>query len=153
MFALKIGGLIEAREYIEAGWPTRVVRLLAYTETEVPIVSERYLQIDVDDVVEAKKGRIVPAKTHLQAILRFTESLTDDDRLLVHCLGGIGRSPAIAIGICLQHGMTVKDAFDHVANVRNILQPNRAFIKLIDTHFKLRGQLIDYVENHRGRSF
>lgn len=150
MFELKIGGLIEAHELTASCWPSRVVRLLGYSGIDKPIPNDdRYLQIDVHDIATGEDGLILPTQQHLQTVLEFTRSLSDDDRLLVHCLAGISRSTAIAIGVCIQHGMTCREAYDHVAEIRPQLQPNTLFIRLIDEHFQLHGQLIELNQYYR----
>jgi predicted protein tyrosine phosphatase len=68
---------------------------------------------------------------------------------LVHCKGGHSRSPAMAIAICMQHGMTYREAFAHVAAIRSALLPNQLFIQHIDEHFGLNGKLVELAKEHR----
>ena len=149
MFELKVGGLAECREIVATGWPTRIVRLLPFGPSEPVITGDWYLQVDVDDISVQESGFILPQQAHLLKILDFTKTLTDQDRLLVHCLAGISRSTAISIGICIQHGMGFREAYEHVKLIRPVLQPNTIFLRLIDDHFQLDGRLVALNRSYR----
>jgi len=146
MFELKVVGLAEADILIEEAWPTRIVSLTSDLGVRH---GPHHLHIQVVDIGLAAKHTIYPLPEHLRQVLAFTQDLTDADRLLVHCFAGQSRSTAIAIGICIQHGMSFVEAFAHVAAVRNILLPNVLFIQHIDDHFGLQGALIEHAANHR----
>ena len=124
---------------ISEGWPTRIVTLRAMTGD---VVGVHHLHVVVDDVATVS-DEPHPTSAHVRQVLDFTRDLTDTDRLLVHCKGGHSRSPAMAIAICLQHGMTYSEAFAHVAATRSVLMPNRLFIQHIDEHFNLGGKLVE----------
>ena len=145
MFELKVVGAEEAAVLIGEGWPTRIVTLRALSGD---VVGANHLYVIVDDVTNDTDERH-PTSTHLQQVLDFTQDLTDTDRLLVHCKGGHSRSPAMAIAICMQHGMTYREAFAHVAAIRSALLPNQLFILHIDEHFGLNGKLVELAEEHR----
>ena len=119
MFELKVVGAEEAAVLIGEGWPTRIVTLRAMSGD---VVGAHHLYVVVDDVTTVTDERH-PTSTHLQQVLDFTRDLTDTDRLLVHCKGGHSRSPAMAIAICMQHGMTYREAFAHVAAPTPKLEP------------------------------
>ena len=145
MFELKVVGAEEAAVLIGEGWPTRIVTLRAMSGD---VVGAHHLYVVVDDVTAATDERH-PTSTHLLQVLDFTRDLTDTDRLLVHCKGGHSRSPAMAIAICMQHGMTYREAFAHVAAIRSALLPNQLFIQHIDEHFGLNGELVELAKEHR----
>jgi predicted protein tyrosine phosphatase len=146
MFELKVVGADEAAVLISEAWPTRIVTLRAMRGD---VLGPHHLYIVVDDVVEATADETHPTSAHLRQVLDFTKDLTDADRLLVHCKGGHSRSPALAIAICMQHGMTHNEAFAHVAGIRSALMPNQLFIRHIDEHFVLGGTLVELVNKHR----
>jgi predicted protein tyrosine phosphatase len=145
MFELKVVGAEEAAVLIGEGWPTWIVTLRAMSGD---VVGAHHLYVVVDDVTTVTDERH-PTSTHLQQVLDFTRDLTDTDRLLVHCKGGHSRSPAMAIAICMQHGMTYREAFAHVAAIRSALLPNQLFIQHIDEHFGLNGKLVELAKEHR----
>lgn len=91
----------------------------------------------------------MPGYEHLAQALAFTSDLRAHDRLLVHCRHGIGRSTAMAIGVCVQHGMDAEQAYRHVERIRDCLLPNATIIALIDDRFGLANRLIDLVSRKR----
>ena len=147
MFELKVACLYEANLLVAESWPTRIVSLTGDVDVQhnTPIP---HLHVQVNDVGHAAHWALRPTPEHLQTVLQFTEDLTDEDRLLVHCFAGQSRSTAIAIGILLQHGMDHQQAFEHVASIRDILLPNTLFIQHIDDYFGLHNKLVEHVANH-----
>lgn len=150
MFKLKVVGFDEAETLVECRWPTHIVSLMS--DATVDWHYAKHLHVQVNDIVFVGKYGIAPSPEHLRTVLEFTKDLTSEDRLLVHCFAGQSRSTAIAIAICIQHGMSYQDAFDHVASVRTILMPNQLFIKHIDAHFDLDNRLIEHAKEHRKNS-
>lgn len=147
MFQLKVVGLDEAEMLVYCFWPTCIVSLTSNETINWNYVN--HLHVRVNDVATDDGNAIAPALHHVHTVLEFTKNLTSVDRLLVHCFAGQSRSTAMAIAICIQHGMNYKEAFDHVASIRTILMPNTLFIKHIDRYFDLDDQLVDYAEARR----
>jgi predicted protein tyrosine phosphatase len=61
------------------------------------------LRLRFDDVAKSddSSGYFVAfAPTHATDILAFVERWRSVDRIVVHCLAGLGRSPAVAVGLC-----------------------------------------------------
>jgi predicted protein tyrosine phosphatase len=81
-------------------------------------------------------------------VLEHTKDLNDRDRLLVHCHAGKSRSPAMAIGILIQSGLSPTEAIDQVKIVRPELIPNRLIVRLIDEVLLLDGSLVSIVNSH-----
>ena len=146
MFDIKVVGRDEAKLLIAQGWPTRIVSL---TNDEGERHGLHHLHIHVNDLEAIAENEFYPTPDHLQSVLAFTNDLTDDDRVLVHCRGGHRRSTAIAIGILIQHGMNYKKAFAYVEAIRDGFMPNQLFIKYIDEHFGLQSCLIEHAAKHR----
>ena len=146
MFDIKVVGRDEAKLLIAQGWPTRIVSL---TNDESERHGLHHLHIHVNDLEAIAENEFYPTPDHLQSVLAFTNDLTDDDRVLVHCRGGHRRSTAIAIGILIQHGMNYKKAFAYVEAIRDGFMPNQLFIKYIDEHFGLQSCLIEHAAKHR----
>ena len=146
MFDIKVVGRDEAKLLIAQGWPTRIVSL---TNDEGDRHGPHHLHVHVNDLEAITENELYPTPDHLQSVLTFTSDLTEDDRVLGHCLGGHRRSTAIAIGILIQHGMDYKRAFAHVETIRDGFMPNQLFIKYIDEHFGLQSRLIEHAAKHR----
>lgn len=92
-------------------------------------------------------NKIVPKLEHIQHILAFSKDLTPDDHILVHCVGGISRSTATAIGIHCQHGSTPEEAIAQVKKVRPQMFPNLTITKHFDTALGLNGRLLSAVQD------
>lgn len=149
MFDLRVCGVKEAADLISRGWPTRVLSVVSPT-LDLPWNHERHLAVRVHDIEHDRgEGWILPSKEHLDQALAFTADLRDDDRLIVHCRHGIGRSTATAIGVCIQHGMAPEAAYRHVEGIRDFLLPNATIIKLVDQRFDLGNALVDLVSKER----
>lgn len=146
MFELKVVGLDEAERLFYQQWPTRIISL---TDQEFLYYGPHHLHVRVNDVPFVGNHAISPSLDHLVTVLNFTKNLTSSDRLMVHCFAGQSRSTAIAIAVMIQHGMTYREAFDHVETVRSILMPNQLFIQITDAYFGLGGDLVRYAMTHR----
>lgn len=146
MFKIKITGISEAGQLITEGQHTCIVSFLDKIHEGGKWVEpqDNHLITYADDCEQdlPQHGYIAPTKEQIDAILDFTKDLTDDDNVLVHCHAGVSRSTAMAIGICIQHGMTHVEAFEHIEKVRGCLYPNTLILKYIDDFFQLDGALI-----------
>lgn len=146
MFELNISGLHGAVPLIEVGWPTRVISLIT---DDITLIGDHHRRYHFHDIDGPTVGYVHPTMDDLLAILEWSKDFTDEDRILIHCLAGISRSTAIAIGILIQHGMGFAEAFECVKTIRPILLPNRLLIEYIDQHFRLDGALIAHAQHHR----
>lgn len=69
------------------------------------------------------------------------EELFKGGRVLVHCVAGVSRSPALVLAYLVRHsGMTLRDAFLHVRAARPSARPNSGFFS----------QLIDFEQQELG---
>lgn len=63
------------------------------------------------------------------------QAIEKNEKVLVHCVAGISRSPAIVIGFLMRYAkMSMNDAYDFVKRKRAIVSPNLNFM----------GQLLEY---------
>ncbi|XP_068238830.1 dual specificity protein phosphatase 18-like [Palaemon carinicauda] len=62
-------------------------------------------------------------------------------RVLVHCVAGVSRSPALVLAYLVKHrGMSLREAFLHVRSVRPNVRPNAGFFsQLIEFERRIRG--------------
>lgn len=145
MFEVRVSSYAESINLIWAGWPTKIISVIS---EEIEIHGAHHLHVIFDDIARPMVGYIHPTEEHLAEIFEFSKDFTEDDHVLVHCHAGISRSAAIAIGICIQHGMTYQEAYDYIATVRPIMSPNKLIIQYIDKHFGIDGKLIDLVNEN-----
>ncbi|CAF0948541.1 unnamed protein product [Rotaria sordida] len=70
-----------------------------------------------------------------QAYSFIHNAIENNEKVLVHCVAGISRSPAIVIGFLMRYAkMNMNDAYDFVKRKRSIVSPNLNFM----------GQLLEY---------
>ncbi|MPC69208.1 Dual specificity protein phosphatase 14 [Portunus trituberculatus] len=69
------------------------------------------------------------------------QELCGGGRVLVHCVAGVSRSPALVLAYLVRHGgMTLREAFLHVRAARPSARPNSGFFS----------QLIEFEREERG---
>jgi len=143
MFELKITGIYEAS--CCANLCTKIIGVIdpntQHIDTDNPYHIERFHDIPIEFT-----GFIAPSVQHIQNILNFSKDFTDNDKVLIHCHAGVSRSTAVALLICIQHGMTIEESFDYVYNVRDFMHPNNLIIQYGDELLGLDGKLIDYYD-------
>lgn len=102
-----------------------------------PLEGVRVVAVRVPDEPSADLG------SHLAAAAdTIHEELSRGGRVLVHCVAGVSRSPALVLAYLVRHGgMTLRDAFLHVRAARPSARPNSGFFS----------QLIDFEEQELGR--
>ncbi|CAF1089158.1 unnamed protein product [Adineta steineri] len=74
---------------------------------------------------------------------RFIQNaIENNEKVLVHCVAGISRSPAIVISFLMRYAhMTMNDAYEFVKQKRSIVSPNLNFMgQLLQYEKKLRDQ-------------
>ena len=87
-----------------------------------------YKTIKLDDKLNENIGK------HFQDSFEFIENAfiqNSGNRVLVHCNMGVSRSPSFVIAYLMQkkvHNSYI-DAYEHVANCRDIIYPNLSFVK------------------------
>jgi hypothetical protein len=88
--------------------PSGVEVCISISNPEAPdlVLSRRFkesLRLRFDDVDERDLGGgyfVDFNETHARDILAFVDTWRLADRIVVHCLAGLSRSPAVAIGLC-----------------------------------------------------
>jgi len=100
-----------------------------------------------DDVAHPKKSRktISPTRQQIREILQFAQK---DKNILIHCHGGLCRSPAIAIGILILKGYEPRQAVRKILNqdTNNMMEPNEVILQYIDDELALGGELIPILQ-------
>lgn len=130
---LRILSAAEAQRWVH-GWPTAVVSLvdpgdehLLTTTPRTDLLQERLFLADVTDPAHPH----AVTSGHIDQLVRFARQLprgnpSDGTRLLVHCRGGIGRSPAAAMVVLVAAGWRPDAALRSVLAARQgrKVQPN-----------------------------
>lgn len=67
-------------------------------------------------------------------------------KILIHCQGGISRSPAFAIGALVKQGMSIQEACDYVHAQRPNMAPNKLILQHCEKYLQLDGLLVNQVQ-------
>lgn len=109
------------------------IRCIVNVTSHVPLYHSgqfRYCQLPADDT---QKQSIL--EYFDQAYTFIDQAIKNNEKVLVHCVAGISRSPAIVIGFLMRYAkMNMNDAYDFVKRKRSIVSPNLNFM----------GQLLEY---------
>jgi predicted protein tyrosine phosphatase len=137
MFEIKIVPLAQARTILLGPWPTLAVSMIDTDVSDFPSRGAHHLVVQANDV-----GTRQPiAYRHVAEILDFTAQASSADRVLVNCMAGLSRSPALAIGVLIGGGLSWEAAFSRVEGQQPMLSPNTEIIRFVDDYFDLGGQL------------
>lgn len=107
-----------------------------------------WLRLDMDDVIDPNYQH-APKLEQIIHILDWTARLPKDSNVLVHCIAGIGRSPAVALMLKTRElGVDrVDDAVKWLVEHRPIASPNPVITKYADQLLGADGKL--YAEAER----
>lgn len=84
-----------------------------------------------------------PRRDDIARILDFTRDLPSGAEVLVHCLAGISRSPAIAYAIVCQHTPPGQECagLDYIRSMRPIIVPNELIVEWADQLLERQGRM------------
>lgn len=127
----------------------RAVRQARLTELGVTCVINSTVELPVVplDGMEVIPVRVLDTPTadlgaHLDPISdRIDEEIGRGGRVLVHCVAGVSRSPALVLAYLVKYAdMSLRQAFLHVRSTRPNIRPNAGFFShLIDFERRVRG--------------
>ena len=150
MFEIKICGLKDAPT-LALGWATKTVSLVDTSGISKPFFGEGHQVFQFDDLDSEKDECHRPGMQHaptikdIRNVLFFTEAFSEDDKVLIHCHGGICRSTAVAMLVLIQHGSSIEDAIATVLEARRVAWPNKLVIRLGDVLLEQDGALIGFM--------
>ena len=132
----------EARRWSLSWYPAAVISVVDEPDDAV--------DTDLEQLVVCCRDTLDPdeamAAAQVHGILEFVRMLADGDRLVVHCRGGIGRSPAVAIGTLVATGVAPLAAAREVRGLRPAATPNPHMVQLFDQQLSCDGRLVEAVE-------
>jgi protein-tyrosine phosphatase len=110
------------RDFLASHNVTHILTVAGEIEPEYP-AEFVYKIVDIDDWHEEDIAK------HFKNCFDFIDQGIQSGGVLVHCLAGISRSPAIVTAYLMQkHSMALQEALDAVKSKRPIISPNRGFI-------------------------
>lgn len=112
------------------------------------IAPERHLFIGMSDILADQDGHILPADTHVQALLTFVRAWNRAQPLLIHCYAGVSRSTAAAfVSACAL--MPERDEAELAQLIRErspSATPNLKFVSIADAVLGREGRMIAAIE-------
>ena len=76
----------------------------------------------------------------LSGVVAFIDEARQLGPVLLHCVAGISRSPALAICYLHErHGMSLLAALDHIRSRRPVADPHPLFLRVIQEYYLRRG--------------
>lgn len=108
------------------------------------------LRLVFDDVQKdlPKMHRYAPIEAHVEQIIRFARTASDNTRMIVHCAGGVSRSSATALVYLSARGIPPRDAIELCLAAKEAIVPHRNIVAMGDELLGLQGELLrarDYV--------
>jgi predicted protein tyrosine phosphatase len=106
--------VVLSRDNAERYEPQGVEVCISITDPGVPEVrlSDKFaavLRLVFNDIsAPGSPEDVLFAEEHADAIVRFLERWTNAERIVVHCVGGVSRSPGVALGLCDLRGWPVE---------------------------------------------
>jgi predicted protein tyrosine phosphatase len=129
MFELKIMSAKSAIQ--ECSWATKIISLVdpdgRFSKLDFGVKHHREKFHDEEFTTDI--NIILPSQEHIDRVLSFSRKFTIEDKVIVHCHAGICRSPAMAIGILVQAGMSPEKSVEYVFTIRPKSVPNKLILK------------------------
>lgn len=144
MLTIRTRSAREARALSLSGWPTAIVSAVDSADLAIErplhVESDDHLILEFEDVTSDHMG-IPIHPDQLRELVDFARRLPVDTHVLVHCRGGIGRSPACAVVMLCATGVDLLDALDVVIGDRPQAQPNPLVMLELDDVLHADGKL------------
>jgi predicted protein tyrosine phosphatase len=137
---VRVSSLARAEE-LANDWATRVISLVD-AGTELPKFNVPHLVLHMADT-EVATDLWAPQQGDIDQAFTFAGKCGS---VLVHCEGGISRSPAFGIGLLVSAGLSPSDALIQLHTVRPNIHPNNLILSLCDTHLHMGGALLKEVQ-------
>lgn len=138
---IRIATLAEAEKLAKEGWAERVVSLVD-PHTQLPNFHTFHDVIwcaDTDVITDLYAPRYDDIRWGLDFSLQQM-------RMLIHCEGGISRSPAFTIGMLVSFGLDIQAACDYVHEQRPNLAPNKLILDHCERYLQLDGLFTHQVQ-------
>ncbi len=90
---------------------------------------------------------LAPKPDHMVRINDWVEALPDESRLLIHCIAGVGRSPAVALGL-LAKNHSPDAAMQILLDIRPEAVPNILIVTYWDELLQLNGKLANVLSKN-----
>jgi predicted protein tyrosine phosphatase len=140
---LVVCGQYEARRCSDVMRATHVISIRKQGRAFHPPLVEpaRHLVLSFEDTHDAAHPD-APQAAHVAAAAAFVDALPADARLIVHCLQGLSRSTALALGLIAREVAPLRAGY-LLHSLRPVATPNPLLVRLWDAALGLDGALVD----------
>jgi predicted protein tyrosine phosphatase len=139
-------GLDEMPDIVERMRPGRLISLLPAEDqppTPPQLKAPDHLRVLIDDVDQPRKGFSAPGREHIDEVLRFLHASPREVSLVIHCLAGVSRSPAVAlVALALDAPGREREAALLLRKAAPFACPNRLLVRLADSALRRDGALV-----------
>lgn len=148
----------------DAGQISAAISILGAREAELEKHFQNHLSLHFDDADEIETDTIrglqmlsrlrrrkladnvpipvSPTREDVQRVIDFARSnASPTTTLLVHCAGGVSRSPAVAIACLTTWGVPPAQCIQTVQRTRPACQPHKTIVRFADEILRLNGEL------------
>lgn len=133
---LFIGSESNARNFDELS--SEHIRRIVNVTSHVPLYHSEQIQYCHLPADDTQKQNLLEYFDRAYSFIH--NAIENNEKVLVHCVAGISRSPAIVIGFLMRYAkMNMNEAYDFVKRKRSIVSPNLNFMgQLLEYERKLR---------------
>lgn len=112
----------------------------------------RHLRVDLYDTLDPIPGRGGINESLFGVLKELAAGITEGENVLVHCKGGISRSPAVAIALLAMRGADwplIEPAVMSFLRENAHVVPNALLVSQVDRIMGFAGKLEELVRRHR----
>lgn len=145
-YRMAICGAYELRRGFLAGAGTHILGIQRRNMPfgEPLLTRDRHLILEFDDVTDPARPE-APSVAHLEAAMAFVDNLPEEAALVIHCMQGVSRSTALALGLLAREVPPLR-AGHLLHSLRPSACPNPLLVRLWDDLLGLRGELVQVAE-------
>lgn len=134
--------------------PDAVISIMdaAHLAPTLDLAPERHLQLGFHDVEKPEAGKTPPAQEQVSRMIEFAEHhrRSGAQRLLIHCMAGVSRSPAAAyiLAVAVRKEDPVRAAA-HLLRAAPFVRPNMLMVQQADELGGWRGTMAEAIRKAR----
>lgn len=114
------------------------------------VEASNHLFVAVSDVIAPTEGMTLPARTHVETLLDFTDRWDQSRPMVIHCFAGISRSTAAAFIAMCRLDDPARSEMEIAMGLRQesrSARPNRLLVAIADELLGRNGRMIDAIES------
>ncbi len=119
----------------------KITHILCVANEIKPLFIDSYNTMKLD-VTDTEDEDIL---SQFDSVINFIDSAIENGSILIHCYGGISRSPTIIIAYLIKkHNKTFEHAFNLLKELKPDIEPNEGFIEKLKLLDKMNNRLLEF---------